>query len=93
MYAMSKGYDNLLIMLETMLSGQEEAVNEEINKEDEVVEEKLEIVEKRLNKNYLIKELEIDYGVNASTIIRWVKNYQKYGIDGLKCKYKNSRGM
>ena len=56
-------------------------------------EEKEKILEEYLSGEMGIREMERKYNINHSVIYRWLENYKKSGINGLKSntgKHKNS---
>ena len=49
-------------------------------------EEKEQIVLKCINENIPFNKLKRELGISDTTISRWVRAYEKYGIEGLKSK-------
>ena len=52
-------------------------------------EQKLEIVKKHIEGHDSVKALESKYGIDHSTIAKWVRNYIEHGEAGLDLKPKN----
>lgn len=51
-------------------------------------EEKYEIIKPYLNMEKSSQEIGTEKGINNSMIIRWLKEYKKSGLEGLKSKRK-----